>query len=99
MVHEACYRMQLLPFYLDLPLDATGTVYHQFGHLNTNLLLIPSADFVHLQTSRSSSSCSSSARASVSLANHRLVIFLSSMLTIPSCSSRASFNGLFEEGR
>ena len=37
-----------------------------------------------------SSSCSSSARASMPSANRRLVIFLPSMLTFPSCSSRAS---------
>ena len=37
-----------------------------------------------------SSSCSSSARASMSSANRRLVIFLPPMLTFPSCSSRAS---------
>ena len=40
--------------------------------------------------SRASSSCSSSARASMSSANRRLVIFLPPMLTFPSCSSRAS---------
>ena len=41
-------------------------------------------------TTRASSSCSSSARASMSSANRRLVIFLSPMLNFPSCSSRAS---------
>ena len=39
---------------------------------------------------RASSSYSSSARASMSSANRRLVIFLPPMLTFPSCSSRAS---------
>ena len=39
---------------------------------------------------RASSSCSFSARASVSSANRSLVIFLPPMLTFPSCSSRAS---------
>ena len=42
------------------------------------------------RSTRASSSCSSSARASMSSANRRLVIFLPSMLTFPSCSSRAS---------
>ena len=41
-------------------------------------------------STRASSSCSSSARASMSLANCRLVIFLLPMLIFPSCSSRAS---------
>ena len=36
------------------------------------------------------SSCSSSARASMSSTNHRMVIFLPPILTLPSCSSRAS---------
>ena len=36
------------------------------------------------------SSCSSSARASMSSVNRRLVIFLPPMLTFPSCSSRTS---------
>ena len=41
-------------------------------------------------STRAFSSCSSSARESMSSANHRLVIFLPPMLTFPSCSSRAS---------
>ena len=41
-------------------------------------------------STRASSSCSSSARASVSLANRRLVIVLPPMLTFLSCSSRTS---------
>ena len=41
-------------------------------------------------STRASSSCSSSARAPMSSANCRLVIFLPPMLTFPSCSSRAS---------
>ena len=41
-------------------------------------------------STRASSSRSSSARASMSSANRRLVIFLPPMLTFPSCSSRAS---------
>ena len=35
-----------LPFYLHLPLDAIGTVRHQFDLLNTDLHFIPSAGFV-----------------------------------------------------
>ena len=41
-------------------------------------------------STRASSSCSYSARASMSSANRRLVILLPPMLTFPSCSSRAS---------
>ena len=41
-------------------------------------------------STRASDSCSSSARASMSSANRKLVIFLPPMLTFPSCSSRAS---------
>ena len=41
-------------------------------------------------STRASSSCSSSARVSMSSANRRLVIFLPPMLTFPSCSFRAS---------
>ena len=40
-------------------------------------------------STRASSSYSSSARASMSSANRKLVIFLPPMLTFPSCSSRA----------
>ena len=41
-------------------------------------------------STRTSSSCLSSARASMSSANGRFVILLAYMLTFPSCSSRAS---------
>ena len=41
-------------------------------------------------STRASSPCSSSARASMSSANRRLLIFLPPMLTFPSCSSKAS---------
>ena len=41
-------------------------------------------------STRASSSYSSSAKASMSSANCKLVIFLPPMLTFPSCSSRAS---------
>ena len=41
-------------------------------------------------SSRASSACSSSARASMSSADRRLVMFLPLMLTLPSCSYRAS---------
>ena len=41
-------------------------------------------------STRASSYCSSSARASMSSADRRLVIFLPPMLTFPSCSSMAS---------
>ena len=57
-------------------------VCHQFGLLRTDLHFIPCAGF--------DETFSSSARASMSSANRRLVIFLPPMLTFPSCSSRAS---------
>ena len=41
-------------------------------------------------STRASSSCSSSARASMSSANHRLVMVLLPMHTFPTCTSRAS---------
>ena len=41
-------------------------------------------------STRASSSCSSSAKASMSSANRRFVLFLPPMLTFLSCSSRAS---------
>ena len=41
-------------------------------------------------STRASSSCSSSARAPMSSANRRLLIFLLPMLTFPSCSYKAS---------
>ena len=41
-------------------------------------------------STRACSSCSSSARASLSSANRRLVMVLPPMLTFPSCSSRVS---------
>ena len=83
------YSAQLLSFYLYLSLDAIGTVCHPFGLLCTDLHLIPCAGLSRLST-RASSSCFSSSRASMSSANRRLVIFLPLMLTFPSCSSRAS---------
>ena len=46
-VLEACYRTQLLPFYLYLSLDAIGAVCHQFGlQFGTDLHLIHCAGFV-----------------------------------------------------
>ena len=42
-------------------------------------------------STRASSPCSSSDRASMPSANRRLVIFLPPVLTSPSCSSRASY--------
>ena len=75
--------------YLYLSLDAIGAVCHKFGLLVTDLHLIPCTGFVETST-RSSSSCSSSTRASMSPANRRLVIFLPSLLTFTSYSSRAS---------
>ena len=68
------------PFYLDLPLDVIGAVCHQFSLLSTDLHLIPCARLARLST-RASSSCSTSARASLSSANCRYVIFLPPMLT------------------
>ena len=87
-VPEACNSSQLLPFYTDLTLDVICAVCNQFGLLGTDFHLISCAVLSRLST-RASSSCSSSARASMSSANRRLVMFLPPMLTFPSCSSRA----------
>ena len=88
-VPEACYSSQLLPFYTDLTLDVICAVCNQFvGLLGTDFHPISCAVLSRLST-RASSSCSSSARASMLSANRRLVIFLPPMLTFPSCSSRA----------
>ena len=35
-IFEGCYGTQLLPFYLDLPLDAIGSVCNLFGLLSTD---------------------------------------------------------------
>ena len=86
---EACYSSRLLSCHFDLLLDAISTVYHLFGLFSTGLHHIPCAGFVEAFT-RASSSCFSSARASVSMANHKWVIFLPLVPTFPSCSSRAS---------
>ena len=88
-VLEARYSAQLLPFYLYLSLDAIGAVCHQnlvFFELISILYLV---QVLSRLSTRASSSCSSSAIASMSSANRRLVIFLPPMLTFPSCSSRA----------
>ena len=67
---KVCYGTQLLPFYLDLPLDANDTVCHQFGLLPTNFHLILYLVQVLLRLStRASSSCSSSTIASMLSAN------------------------------
>ena len=77
----------LLPKYLSL--DTIGAVCHHliFSALISILYFVQV--LLRLST-RASSSCSSSARAFMSSANRRLVIFLPPMLTFPSCSSRAS---------
>ena len=79
------------PFYFYLTLDVIGAVCHQFGLFGTDLQLTPGlVQVLSRLSARASSSCSSSARASFSSANRRLVIFLPPRLIFPSCSSRAS---------
>ena len=85
---QGFYGTHILPFYLNLPSDAIGTVCHQPGLLSTDLHLIRCAGFV--ETLRASNSCSSSARASMSLANSRLEIFLPPVLTLLPCCPGAS---------
>ena len=72
------YLELLLPFYLYLSRDAIGAVCHHFGLLRTDLHLIPCAVFFEIY-----SFCFFSAKASMSLAKRRLVIFLPPMLTFP----------------
>ena len=79
------------PFTFFLSLDAIGAACHQFDLLSTDIHLIPCVvQVLSRHSNTASSSCSSSARASMPSANRRLVIFLLSMLSFPSCSSRAS---------
>ena len=66
---------------------AIGAVCHQFDILGPDLSYLVQVSS-RLST-RASSSCSFSARASMSSANRRLVIFLPPMITYLSCSSRA----------
>ena len=40
------YGIQILPFYLNLPQDAIGTVCHQSGLLSSDLHLIPCTGFI-----------------------------------------------------
>ena len=83
------YSTKLLSFHLNLPLEAINAVCHQLGLLSTDhhLILVQVSSIL---STMASSSCSSSSRASMSLANLKFVIFLPPMLTFPSCSSRAS---------
>ena len=69
--------VQLVPFVISLVFSALISILY--------LVQV----FSRLYT-RASSSCSFSARASMSSANRRLVIYLPPMLSFPSCSSRAS---------
>ena len=77
----------ILPICLYFSLDAIGAVCHQFDVLGPDLSYLVQVSS-RLST-RASSSCSFSARASMSSANRRLVIFLPPMITFLSCSSRA----------
>ena len=69
--------MQLALFVMSLVFSALISIFYRLQVLS------------RLST-RASSSCFSSARASMSSANRRLVMVLPPMLTFPSCSSRAS---------
>ena len=92
---EACYSTKLLSLHLDLPLDTIISVCLQFGLLSTDLHLLPCAGLSRLST-WAFSSCSSSARAPMSSANRRLVVFLPPMLTFPSCSLRKTLKRVGE---
>ena len=74
-------QTQLPPFYLYLSLDAIDAVCHQFGHLGTNLHLIPCAVLSRLSTRASSSFPLFLSYTIYVSGNHRLVIFLPSTLT------------------
>ena len=95
-VLKACYSAQLLPFFLYPSLNAIGAVRHQFGLLGVISILYLVQVLSRFST-RASSSCSSSARTSMSSTNRRLVIFLPTMLIFPSCSSKALDIDLFEK--
>ena len=78
-------RYQILPFYLRMPL-ALFVISLVFSLINMLYL----QKVLSRLSARASNFCSSSARASMSPANSRLVIFLPPMLTLLPCSSRAS---------
>ena len=79
---EACYSTQLLPFHLYHSLYAIGPIYHQFGLLGTLALIfiLYLVQVLSRLSTRASSSYSSSARAYMSSANCRFMIFLPPML-------------------
>ena len=89
-LRKACYSTQFLPFYHDLPLDAIGSVCHQFGLLSTDLHLrhIPCAGFG--ETFNGGLLFLLFLSYSIYLIGKLQIEFAAYMLTFPSCSSRAS---------
>ena len=77
-------RLTLISLWMPLALLVISFV---FSALITILYLV---QVLSRLSTRASSFCSSSAKASKSSANRILIIVLSSLLTFPSCSSRAS---------
>ena len=86
-------NLVIVPNFCPLPLSLSGCHWRCLSSVWSSRHESPSYTlcmfFFRLST-RASSSCSSSARASMSLAHRILVIFLPPVLTFPSCSSRAS---------
>ena len=78
-----------MSFHLYLSLDAIGTVVISLV-ISALISILYLVQVLSRLSTRASSSCSYSARAAMSSANRRLVIFLPPMLTFPSCSFRAS---------
>ena len=74
---------------LDILLNATYTICSQFHLLGTYFHFIICVGFVENST-RTSSSCSHSARAFMSSASRRLTTVLPPMQIFPSCSSETS---------
>ena len=77
-------KLVTVPIYLYLSLDAIGAVYISLVFSALISILYLQQVLSRLST-RASNSYSSSARASMSSATRRLVIFLPPMLTFPSC--------------
>ena len=76
--------IQPLPFYLDLPVDALALFVICFVS-SALISILHLVQILSRFSTRASNSYSSSAGASMSLANHRLVIFLPPILTFPTC--------------
>ena len=86
---EACYSGQLL-FFIFISLWMPLALFVMSLVFSAWISILYFVQVLSRLSTRASCSCSSSARASMSSANRRLVIFLPPMLTFPLCSSRAS---------